>query len=670
MPGKPTAARGKHGRRYRAFISYSRADAAVAEWLHRALERFRIPVQLRRGRGAPARLFPVFRDREEFAATGDLHAGIIDALGRSDALIVICSPHAAVSRWVDEEVRCFRRLAPHRPVLALIAAGEPFASEIVGRTDEECFPPSLRQKGESLEPIAADLRPNGDGHRLAKLKLVAGLLDVPLGELTRRDEAMRRRRLLVAASAAGIIIAVLSLFLAIAVRSQRESERQRQQAESLVEFMIGDLRKQLEPNGQLSLLDSVGKRAFDYYRTQKRRRSDPDSLGRRARVLHLLGEVQEQRGNLDPALRYFNAAAASTKELLRRKPDDGQRIFDHAQSLYWTGYVAWERGDRDKARDNLTAYRDLTVRLTRIDPNNDAWQAERGYGESNLGTLDLSEGRVGEAKGEFEQALRVAARLLSRKAKDVDRQLVYGQGLAWLADADERLGNLNAASALRERERGLYEAILARTPEAVPVRLDLSTTHRALSRLAAARRDAPAALVHAKTAVAISQGLIRLDRNNSDYLSEAAADEVVLGEAQRVARNPLEARRSAATALAGYAALLKRDATVDSWHMGHARAALSAAGAALDEGNPALSKTLVRAAQADLLKLRAKESRSSDARWLEARASLLLAEAMLKDGNRVDAEVLLKNIVLLPRVDPEESRMLLLRLEAKRYLDH
>ena len=274
-----------------------------------------------------------------------------------------------------------------------------------------------------------------------------------------------------------------------------------------------------------------------------------------------------------------------------------------------------------------------------------------------------------EAKAEFEQALRIAVRLLSRRAGDVDRQLVYGQELAWLADADERLGNLTAASALRARELVLYEAILARMPEAVPVRLDLSTTHRALSRLAATRHDARTALVHAETAVAISQGLIGLDRNNSDYLSEAAADEMALGEAQRVAGNPVEAGRSAAMALAGYAALLRRDATVDSWHLGHARAALSAAGAALDEGNPALSKTLVRAVHADLLKLKAKESRSSDAQWLEARASLLLGEAMLKGGNRADAQVLLKNIAFSPRENAEEPRMISLRKEAIQYLN-
>ena len=137
MPGKPTAVRGKHKRRYRAFISYCRADAACAEWLHRALERYRIPVQLRRSHAVPAGLFPIFRDREEFAAAGDLHAGIIDALGRSDALIVICSPHAAVSRWVDEEVRCFRRLAPDRPVLVLIVAGERKRPKVPGRVYQQ-----------------------------------------------------------------------------------------------------------------------------------------------------------------------------------------------------------------------------------------------------------------------------------------------------------------------------------------------------------------------------------------------------------------------------------------------------------------------------------------------------------------------------------------------------
>lgn len=68
---------------YRAFISYSHADSAVATWLHRALETYHVPTNLV-GKETPVgpvprRLTPIFRDRDELAASGDLSTGLKDA---------------------------------------------------------------------------------------------------------------------------------------------------------------------------------------------------------------------------------------------------------------------------------------------------------------------------------------------------------------------------------------------------------------------------------------------------------------------------------------------------------------------------------------------------------------------------------------------------------------
>src|SRR5690606_397528 len=92
--------------RYRAFISYSHVDEAIAARLHRQLERYRPPRGLKHGDGtdaaAPGRIQPVFRDRDELAGAGQLSDAIEAALDQSEALIVICSPNAVASRWVGE----------------------------------------------------------------------------------------------------------------------------------------------------------------------------------------------------------------------------------------------------------------------------------------------------------------------------------------------------------------------------------------------------------------------------------------------------------------------------------------------------------------------------------------------------------------------------------------
>ena len=129
----------QHPRRYRAFVSYSHADERWARWLQRALQRYRVPKTLRKAQpGLPERLFPIFRDRDELASSTDLSESIQAAMVDSEAMVVVCSPNAAKSQWVNREVERFRQLRPGARILCLLVGGSPTA----GAAD--CaFPPAL-----------------------------------------------------------------------------------------------------------------------------------------------------------------------------------------------------------------------------------------------------------------------------------------------------------------------------------------------------------------------------------------------------------------------------------------------------------------------------------------------------------------------------------------------
>jgi hypothetical protein len=194
------------GAKYWAFISYSHRDEHWAQWLHRSLERYFVPRILvgrpSRDGKVPRRLFPIFRDREELPVSSDLGANLKDCLERSRYLIVVCSPDAAVSRWVNEEIRYFKNAHGEDRILCLIVAGEPNADDKLTTSLPECFPPAVRFRvaadgaltAERTEPIAADVRPGADGKANAKLKLIAGLVGVNYDELKQRDQRRRRRR--------------------------------------------------------------------------------------------------------------------------------------------------------------------------------------------------------------------------------------------------------------------------------------------------------------------------------------------------------------------------------------------------------------------------------------------------------------------------------------------
>ena len=216
--------------KYSVFISYNHQDRSAASWLHRQLEAYRIPRRLE-GRSGPIgvlgrRLPPVFQDREELRSSADLADSVRQALTQSATLIVICSPAAAASRWVNEELLTFGALGRADRVQCLIVDGEPAASRRTGvDAASECFPSALLLSGR--EPLAADLRPTGDGPRNAKLKLIAAVLGVDFDELKQRDLIRRQQRLLVLAfsSVAGLLIASALAISALISRNEAVHER-------------------------------------------------------------------------------------------------------------------------------------------------------------------------------------------------------------------------------------------------------------------------------------------------------------------------------------------------------------------------------------------------------------------------------------------------------------
>src|SRR4051812_11610810 len=121
------------GFRYWAFISYSHKDEAAASWLHRALERYAIPRRLvgttAESSTIPRCLFPIFRDKDELPSAASLPSQVCDALTASRNLIVLCSPNAVASKWVDREILFFKGLGRSDRVFCLLTDGEPGASD-------------------------------------------------------------------------------------------------------------------------------------------------------------------------------------------------------------------------------------------------------------------------------------------------------------------------------------------------------------------------------------------------------------------------------------------------------------------------------------------------------------------------------------------------------------
>ena len=198
-------------KKYWAFISYSSKDKKWGQWLHKRLERYPIPKELQGttlfdGAVLGKNLSPVFRDRDELSGSAELGPALEKALRNSRYLVVLCSTNSANSKWVDKEIEDFKEMGGERNILALILDGEPNSGG-----PDECFPPALRYP---TEPLAGDLRRDGDGKERGLLKIVAGAAQLDFDSLYRRHErAQRRKRLLLGTLALAVMASLAGLAL-------------------------------------------------------------------------------------------------------------------------------------------------------------------------------------------------------------------------------------------------------------------------------------------------------------------------------------------------------------------------------------------------------------------------------------------------------------------------
>ena len=449
--------------KYKAYISYSHCDERWAKWLHRSLESYRVPHKLvgtKAERGiVPARIRPVFRDRDDLSSASDLGGTVKRALEDSENMIVVCSPDAAASFWVNEEIKQFAGLGREKQIFCIIVDGQPPGA---GKPST-CFPGALAAVG-LQEPLAADMRKWADGKHLSKLKLVSGMLGLPLDQLRRRDLQKRQRIWTLAAVASVAILAVLIL----AITARIAAQQRRDSGESLVSYKLSELRTILNVadnpedltrlglwnQQELSeLIDSAG--------------SGENALINLAMDLRRQGSDLYEREALDESMQKFQESWALLAETYRRDRDNKAVLFELGQAEYYIGQIHTDRVELDKAEEAFMSYAEITRRLILLQPENAEWVLEMAYALTNLGTL---EDRTDDSDPERSLQLMQSALEYNQIALVLDpRNKQYkselGQSHAFLADAQRGVCDLEGALLSRQKNVSLEQDILATDSE-------------------------------------------------------------------------------------------------------------------------------------------------------------------------------------------------------------
>ncbi len=630
--------------KYSAFICYSHEDVRWAKWLQAALENYRIPRRLV-GAQTPfgrlsKRLAPVFRDRSDLSATPDLRETIDSALRASANLLLICSPSACRSRWVNEEISLFRSLGRGDRIFCVIVAGEPNASDFAGREAEECFPPALRSPATAdsttsrhrFEPIAADARVGGDGKGNVKLKILSALLDVGFDVLKHREQRRRIQRMTIV-TALSLVMMLITTGLAISARNARLAAEQRQrEAETLVDFMLGDLNNKLRQVQRLDILEAVDNQAMAYFLARPRTELSDQALALHVKALQKIGNVREDQGKLPAAMEAYRAAASTAAELMRRAPGDVEREAAYAETLHHLGNAYWFQGDLGRALECFQGAIALLERVVIVRPS-ESGAALLAYARTN-------EGRVREARGEF-----AAAKSLYEAVLATFRNLnsMHSSEIRWqsdLADAAESLakvaieqGQLTQAIAGYREVYQIRNQIVVSSPSDRDSQENLWITGAALGGALALCGDGDAARHYARSAVRGARALVAFDATQGDWRLELAKYNRLLGGIARGTGRLEEAAGADSEAVGVLTELVAMDGSNMAWRRELARAQIESARLELAKDNLAVAEGLLNTALGAIRQERASGTVNRNLQLYEAEALVELGVVSARRHN-------------------------------------
>ena len=561
--------------KYRAFLSYSHRDKAWGEWLHRALETYRIGKDLV-GRATPAgpvprTLRPIFRDREDFSAGPSLAAATIAALEASQFLIVVCSPNAAKSEYVNEEIRRFKEFGRSQFIIPVIVGGDP------GEGDDQCFPPALRFKvgadgaltSEREEPIAADARDSGDGKALAAGKVIAGLLGIGLDEIIRRAERERRRRTRFWSALAGVFLGLAIIAAGSAVYAWQQLRTNEEFLDATLDRFTSLVNRAVSASQSYSLPLRVTlgflEEAEGILNVMARYgRPTPRLRQRQIAMLIAFGDSYRDLGRTADAEQRIIEAQRLASELARDNPADPTWRREQARVHQRRGDVEWAKGDLAAALREFRAALVIIEGLIKIETDNE-YQRDLSVAHERIGEVLVAQGQFAEAFKSFQAVLALRQRLADMDPQDGSRQRD-------VAVAHERIGEVQRAYDALPEALASYRASLALIEGLANVNPDNGNLqrHRAIAhinvgRVLYAQGEFVQALSNFRSAFAIMERLTKADPQNADWRSLLSITHERLGDVLMVQENPGEALPQFQASLAIREVIARGDPANVSW---------------------------------------------------------------------------------------------------------
>ncbi len=345
-----------------------------------------------------------------------------------------------------------------------------------------------------------------------------------------KERPVRRlKRLIILAIALSALVGVFRYTYVVKLERER-AESARQDAESLVNFLIDDLYDDLEGIGRLDLMERVLSRANRYYVDTTQQGKSPETKARQVWIQEREARLKIDLGRIEQALVSVLSVIQMREQLIKEHPTRDDWAFELGESYYTLGYLHLSSGDRESAGTAYDRAIEIHRQLAQQHPDDINRQIQYIRSLVGLGSIYLAENENENALQVFEQSLEVSEQLshLHPDNKDVLRK--YGVDLFSVAEAERFLSRFAEAASHYSQALAVDRKLAELYPEHAQHEIDITYDLQAIAQTYLMDGNAEAALPHASEAHRRGLALVEHEPLNVEWTEITASIEYTLGE--------------------------------------------------------------------------------------------------------------------------------------------
>jgi serine/threonine-protein kinase len=330
------------------------------------------------------------------------------------------------------------------------------------------------------------------------------------------DKPKRRIRYAAAMIALALLLGGAAKYLLDVTAARQEAVRRRSQAEDLVRFMVGDLRKKLEPVGRLDVLDGAASRALAYYASLSPEEMTGEDLDQSSTALSQLGQARMKEGKLPQAIALLRQSVRFASAGVQRNGSSEEPELTLSNAHFYLGDALRRSGDVQGTLENFRAYYGISQKLARHHPDDPKYQAEVSYSHGNLGAAYELAGDLPKALAEYRTAYELDRARMERFPKDEQWQSDLANSANRLGVVLNKSGDFSGARAAFDEDLQMRRRLALAAPNDTRRQQRLAVSLSYAGWLHQQTGDDPQALLCFREEAELSTALAARDRSNTE----------------------------------------------------------------------------------------------------------------------------------------------------------